>query len=113
MSLAIDCVLIDCNDLERMSAVWSSALNLEYVWTVLRVAACWLTNRRRHDLDSCPCTQEKRGKNRVHSTCVRTNPRFDVWRGSGPDGLTLVSGMSRGSSWQSYRSWIAEGLASE
>ena len=33
MSLVIECVLIDCSDLERMSAFWRAALNLEHVWT--------------------------------------------------------------------------------
>ena len=33
MSLVIECVSIDCSDLEQMSAFWRAALNLEHVWT--------------------------------------------------------------------------------
>ncbi len=33
MPLAIDCVLIDCVDLEAMTAFWCEALDLEHIWT--------------------------------------------------------------------------------
>jgi predicted enzyme related to lactoylglutathione lyase len=33
MPLVIDCVLIDCVDLDAMTAFWCQALNLEHVWT--------------------------------------------------------------------------------
>ena len=33
MPLAIDCILIDCVDLDAMTAFWCQALDLEHVWT--------------------------------------------------------------------------------
>lgn len=33
MSLVIDCVLIDCVDLDVMTQFWCEALELEHVWT--------------------------------------------------------------------------------
>ena len=33
MSLVIDCVLIDCVDLDAMTEFWCQAINLEHVWT--------------------------------------------------------------------------------
>jgi hypothetical protein len=33
MPLVIDCVLIDCVDLDAMTAFWCQALDLEHVWT--------------------------------------------------------------------------------
>lgn len=33
MGLVIDCVFIDCVDLEVMTSFWCQALDLEHVWT--------------------------------------------------------------------------------
>jgi hypothetical protein len=33
MSLTIDCVLIDCDDLGAMTDFWCEALDYEHVWT--------------------------------------------------------------------------------
>jgi hypothetical protein len=33
VSLVIECVAIDCSDLQQMSEFWQAALNLEQVWT--------------------------------------------------------------------------------
>ena len=67
MSLVIECVLIDCSDLEQMSEFWRAALNLEHVWTgpsggYLLAAPEGL----QPPLGLMPCDEEKRGKNRLH-----------------------------------------------
>ena len=80
MSLAIDCVLIDCNDLQRMSEFWGSALNLEHVWTgpsgdYLLVDAQGTTR-----LGLMPCSEAKRGKNRVHLDLRPDNQDVEIQR---------------------------------
>ena len=67
MGLVIECVLIDCSDLERMSEFWQAALNLEHVWTgpsggYLLAARDGSQTR----LALMPSRDEKRGKNRLH-----------------------------------------------
>ena len=67
MPLAIDCVLIDCVDLDAMTAFWCQALDLEHVWTGpsgghLLVATDGSGGR----LGLMPSQSEKTAKNRVH-----------------------------------------------
>ncbi len=67
MALVIDCVFIDCVDLEVMTAFWCQALDLEHVWTGpsgghLLVA----TDGSDRRLALMPAHGEKTGKNRVH-----------------------------------------------
>ena len=67
MPLAIDCVLIDCVDLDAMTAFWCQALDLEHVWTGpsgghLLVATDGSGDR----LGLMPSQSEKTAKNRVH-----------------------------------------------
>ena len=45
MTLAIDCVLIDCNDFQRMSEFWQSALTSNTSGQAPLAATSWLTNR--------------------------------------------------------------------
>jgi predicted enzyme related to lactoylglutathione lyase len=66
VSLAIDCVLIDCNDLDRMSAFWRSALNLKHVWTGPSGGYLLVDERGATRLGLMPSDEHKRGKNRVH-----------------------------------------------
>ena len=67
MPLAIDCILIDCVDLDAMTAFWCQALDLEHVWTGpsgghLLVATDGSGGR----LGLMPSQSEKTAKNRVH-----------------------------------------------
>ena len=67
MSLVIECVLIDCNDLERMREFWRAALNLEHVWT--GPSGGYLLEAvegAQPLLGLMPCGDEKQGKNRLH-----------------------------------------------
>jgi predicted enzyme related to lactoylglutathione lyase len=66
VSLAIDCILIDCNDLQRMSKFWRFALNLEHVWTGPSGGYLLVDEQGTTRLGLMPCSEEKRGKNRVH-----------------------------------------------
>ena len=66
MSLAIDCILIDCNDLQRMSEFWRSALNLEHVWTGPSGGYLLVDPTGTTRLGLMPCREEKAGRNRVH-----------------------------------------------
>jgi len=80
VSLAIDCVLIDCNDLQGMSEFWQSALSLEHVWTgpsggYLLVDALGTTR-----LGLMPCSEEKAGKNRVHLDLRPDNQETEIRR---------------------------------
>lgn len=67
MPLAIDLILIDCVDLDAMTAFWCSALDLEHVWTgpsgghLLEAA-----DESGHRLALMPATNAKTTKNRVH-----------------------------------------------
>ena len=67
MPLAIDCVLIDCVDLDAMTAFWCQALDLEHVWTGPSgghlLAA---TDGSGGRLGLMPSRSEKTAKNRVH-----------------------------------------------
>jgi len=67
MPLVIDCVLIDCVDLDAMTAFWCQALGLEHVWTGPSgghlLAA---VDGSGHRLGLMPATAEKTAKNRVH-----------------------------------------------
>ena len=67
MGLVIDWVIVDCEDVERMSAFWSAALGYEHVWTGPRggrVLAARDGSKRR--LAMFPVADAKAGKNRVH-----------------------------------------------
>jgi predicted enzyme related to lactoylglutathione lyase len=66
MTLAIECVLIDCNDVERMSAFWRSALDLEHVWTGPSGGYLLVDEQRTMRPGLMPCGVAKEGKNRVH-----------------------------------------------
>jgi predicted enzyme related to lactoylglutathione lyase len=81
VGLVIECVLIDCNDLERMSKFWQAALDLEHVWTgpsggyLLKAqgASCV-------PLALMPCGGAKRGKNRLHLDLRPDNQAAEVGR---------------------------------
>jgi hypothetical protein len=67
MGLVIETVLIDCNDLERMSEFWRAALDLERVWT--GPSGGYLLEADGSSsvpIALMPCGDEKRGKNRLH-----------------------------------------------
>lgn len=66
MSLAIDCVLIDCDDLQRMSEFWGSALDLEHVWTGPSGGFLLVDELGMTRLGLMPGIEQKRGKNRIH-----------------------------------------------
>ena len=80
MSLAIDCVLIDCNDLKRMSEFWRSALNLEHVWTGPSGGYLLVDTSRTTRLALMPCSEGKGGKNRVHLDVRPDNQESEVQR---------------------------------
>jgi catechol 2,3-dioxygenase-like lactoylglutathione lyase family enzyme len=67
LSLTIDCMLIDCDDLDAMTAFWCRALDFEHVWTGPSgghlLAAADGSGRR---LGLMPSHDKKLGKNRVH-----------------------------------------------
>jgi len=81
MSLFIECVFIDCVDLEGMTAFWCEALELEPVWTGpsggLLLVARDASDRR---LGLMPCRSEKPGKNRVHFDLRPDNQASEVRR---------------------------------
>jgi len=81
MPLAIDCVLIDCVDLDAMTAFWSQALDLEHVWTRpsgghLLVA----TDGSGVRLGLMPSQGEKTAKNRVHFDLRPDDQQAEVQR---------------------------------
>ena len=81
MGLIIECVLIDCSDLERMSAFWRAALDLEHVWT--GPSGGYLLQAQgapRVPLALMPCGDEKRGKNRLHLDLRPDNQEAEVRR---------------------------------
>ena len=80
MSLAIDCVLIDCNDLRRMIEFWGSALNLEHVWTGPSGGHLLVDAQGTTRLGLMPCGEAKRGKNRVHLDLRPDNQDVEVQR---------------------------------
>ena len=67
MPLSIECVLIDCVDLDAMTAFWCKALDLDHVWTGPSgghlLAARDGSERR---LALMPVQGKKTSKNRVH-----------------------------------------------
>ena len=81
MGLVIECVLIDCNDLDRMREFWRAALQLEHVWTgpsggyLLESAA-----GSQPLLGLMPCGDERRGKNRLHFDLRPDNQEAEVQR---------------------------------
>jgi len=67
MSLAIELVLIDCVDLDAMTAFWCEALDLDHVWTGPSgghlLAARDGSGRQ---LGLMPAHDDKTSKNRIH-----------------------------------------------
>ena len=67
MALTMDCVLIDCTDLDVMTEFWCRTLDYEHVWTGPSgghlLAAADGSGQR---LGLMPSHGEKVGKNRVH-----------------------------------------------
>lgn len=80
MSLAIECVLIDCNDLQRMKQFWASALNLERVWTGPSGGYLLVDAQGSTRLGLMPCEEEKQGKNRVHLDLRPDNQEAEIQR---------------------------------
>lgn len=80
MSLAIECVLIDCIDLQRMSEFWRSALNLEHVWTGPSGGYLLVDTLGTTRLALMPSTEEKAGKNRVHLDLRPDNQEAEIQR---------------------------------
>jgi hypothetical protein len=81
MGLRIECLLIDCIDLERMSEFWRAALDLEHVRT--GPSGGYLL--RAQDSSSVllalmPGGGEKRGKNRLHLDLRPDNQEAEVSR---------------------------------
>ena len=102
MSLAIDCVLIDCNDLQRMSEFWRSVLTLEHVSTGPSGGYLLVDKQGTTRLGLMPSSEEKRGKTESTSTFARTikKPRFNAFWSSALSRLTSINEMFPGSSWQ-------------
>ena len=80
MSLVIDCVLIDCNDLQRMSESWRSALNLEHVWTGPSGGYLLADKEGTTRVGLMPSGEEKRGKNKVHLDLRPDNQEAEIQR---------------------------------
>ena len=80
MSLAIDCVLIDCSDLHRMSEFWRSALDLEHVWTGPSGGYLLVDAQGTTRLGLMPGSEAKRGKNRVHLDLRPDNQDEEIQR---------------------------------
>lgn len=81
MALVIDWVIVDCEDVERMSEFWSEALSLEHVRTGPfggRVLAPRDGSKRR--LAMFPVKDVKTGKNRVHFDLRPDNQEAEVRR---------------------------------
>lgn len=81
MPLVIDCVLIDCVDLDAMTAFWCQALDLEHVWTGpsgghLLVATDGSGGR----LGLMPSQSEKAVKNRIHFDLRPDDQQAEVQR---------------------------------
>jgi predicted enzyme related to lactoylglutathione lyase len=81
MPLVIDCVLIDCVDLDAMTAFWCQALDLEHVWTGPSgghlLAAMDGSGRQ---LGLMPAHVEKSAKNRVHFDLRPDDQQSEVQR---------------------------------
>ena len=81
MSLVIECVLIDCLDLDAMRTFWCEALDLEHVWTgpsggYLLVARDGSGLR----LGLMPSQAAKSAKNRVHLDLRPDDQQAEVQR---------------------------------
>ena len=81
MPLVIDCVFIDCVDLDEMTAFWCQALDLEHVWTGPSgghlLAAM---DGSGHRLGLMPSKSEKTTKNRVHFDLRPDDQQAEVQR---------------------------------
>ena len=93
MALVIDCVLIDCVDLDAMTTFWCTALDLEHVWTGpsgghLLVAADGSGRR----LGLMPSHVEKAAKNRVHFDLRPDDQQVEVRRLEGLGAQRIVPG---------------------
>jgi Glyoxalase-like domain len=91
VALAIDCVLIDCVDLEIMTVFWGQTLGLKYVWTGPSgghlLAAVDGSVRR---LGLMPGRANKTAKNRVHFDLRPDNNQQDEVRRLEALGATRV-----------------------
>ncbi len=87
----IDCLLIDCVDLDLMTAFWCQALGLEHVWTGPSgghlLAAVDGSGRR---LGLMPSRADKTAKNRVHFDLRPDNNQQDEVRRLEALGATRV-----------------------
>ncbi len=81
MPLVIECVLIDCVDLDAMTAFWGQALDLEHVWTGPSgghlLAATDGSGRR---LGLMPSQGDKTCKNRIHFDLRPSDQQAEVKR---------------------------------
>ncbi len=81
MPLILECVLIDCVDLDVMTAFWCQALDLEHVWTGPSgghlLAASDGSGRQ---LGLMPSHGDKTSKNRVHLDLRPDDQRAEVER---------------------------------
>lgn len=67
MGLAIDWLIVDCQDVEKMSAFWSAALDFEDVWTgPLGGHVLAAKDGTRLRMAMFPVNEPKAGKNRLH-----------------------------------------------
>lgn len=80
MSLAIECVLIDCHDLQLMSEFWGSALDLAHVWTGPSGGFLLADELGTTRLGLMPSSGEKAGKNRVHLDLRPDNQEAEILR---------------------------------
>jgi predicted enzyme related to lactoylglutathione lyase len=80
VTLAIECILIDCCDLQRMSAFWRSALNLEHVWTGPSGGYLLVDGLGATRIGLMPGSDEKSGKNRVHFDLRPDNQEAEIRR---------------------------------
>jgi hypothetical protein len=81
MSLVIDWVIVDCQNVETMSAFWSAALDLEHVRTGPfggHVLAAKDGSKRR--LAMFPAVGTKAGKNRIHFDLRPDDQELEVRR---------------------------------
>jgi predicted enzyme related to lactoylglutathione lyase len=81
VGLVIETVLIDCNDLERMSEFWRAALDLEHVWT--GPSGGYLLKAQGSSsvpLALMPRGDQKQGKNRLHLDLRPDNQETEVRR---------------------------------
>ena len=81
MPLILECVLIDCVDLDAMTEFWCQALDLEHVWTGPSgghlLAASDGSGRQ---LGLMPSKGDKTSKNRVHFDLRPDDQRAEVER---------------------------------